>query len=189
MNWRRSMIGLAISLPVIALLAYGMTQDPNEIPSPLPGRDAPVFDLPVISGDTGRVDLADLRGNVVVVNFWASWCLQCRYEHEDLSAAAVLYRDRNVRFYGVLWRDTPKNGLDWIEMMGGQSYPSLHDDRNSTGIDYGVYGAPETFIIDQNGVVAHKKIGPVTLMELRELIDPLLNAESPSVVSEIERGS
>jgi cytochrome c biogenesis protein CcmG/thiol:disulfide interchange protein DsbE len=75
-------------------------------------------------------------------------------------------------------------------MMGGQSYPSLHDDRKGTGIDYGVYGAPETFIIDQNGVVAHKFIGAVTLMELREQIDPLLaNVESESVVSEIERGS
>lgn len=188
MNWRRSMIGLGISVPVIALLAYGMTKDPNEIPSPLPGRDAPVFDLPVISGDTGRINLADLRGNVVVVNFWASWCLQCRYEHSDLSAAAALYSDRNVRFYGVLWRDTPNNGLDWIEMMGGQSYPSLHDDHNSTGIDYGVYGAPETFIIDQDGVVAHKFIGPVTLMQLREKIDPLLGPESESVVSDVERG-
>lgn len=174
MNWKRSMVGLAISVPVVALLAFGMTQDPNEIPSPLPGRPAPVFDLPVIVGGTGQINLSELRGEVVVINFWASWCLQCRYEHGDLSAAASIYKDRGVRFYGVLWRDTPDNGRDWIEMMGGQSYPSLYDEHNGTGIDYGVYGAPETFVIDQNGVVAHKKIGPITLAELREMIDPLI---------------
>lgn len=177
MNWRRSMIGLLISVPVIALLAYGMTQDPSEIPSPLPGRPAPVFELPKIDGSGEVVSLADLRGNVVVLNFWASWCLECRYEHSDLSAAARLYEGKPVQFYGILWRDQPDNGNRWIEMMGGQAYPAIHDVRNDTGIDYGVYGVPETFIIDQNGTVVHKKIGVVTVAELRQYIDPLLGAE------------
>jgi len=178
MNWRRSMIGLAIALPVIALLAFGLTRDPAQIPSPLPGRAAPAFELAYMDSAADSVSLADLRGKVVVLNFWASWCLQCRVEHQDLSAAGTLYGPQGVRFFGVLFKDEPENGRRWIRMMGGQSYPSLTDYRLRTAIDYGVYGAPETFIIDQSGTVVHKEIGPITFAKLREVIDPLLEREA-----------
>jgi len=175
MNWRRSMIGLAISVPVIALLAYGMTQDPSAIASPLPGREAPEFELTIMDSPDD-VSLEELRGQVVVLNFWASWCFECRVEHGDLSAAASYYEDRGVRFFGVLYNDTPVNGRRWIAMMGGQSYPTLLDNGSRTAIDYGLYGAPETFVIDQTGNVVHKQIGAITFARLRELIDPLLAA-------------
>jgi cytochrome c biogenesis protein CcmG, thiol:disulfide interchange protein DsbE len=174
MNWKRSVMGVGISIPILALLAFGMTKDPNSIPSPLPGRAAPEFVLPVMDApDTVR--LADLRGNVVVLNFWASWCLECRHEHSDLSMAAEMFAPHGVRFFGVLYNDTPTNGRTWIREMGGQSYPSLLDEGSRIAVSYGLYGVPETFIIDQNGVVAHKQIGPITMSRLAALIQPLLD--------------
>ena len=184
MNWRRAAIATAAAVPLVALFAYGMTRDPREIPSPLPGRAAPDFALEVIrAGDepsTGGLQPGDtlrsseLRGQVVVLNFWASWCLACRDEHEVLSAAARMYADRGVRFVGVLYNDRPAAGLEWIAQMGGQSYPAVLDPRSRTAIDFGLYGVPETFIIGPDGVVAYKHIGPVTTRVLADQIERIV---------------
>lgn len=184
MNWKRSFYWtVGVGVPVIALLAYGMTQDPRAIVSPLPGRAAPEFSRAVFAtgsdsilhmnvGDTVR--LADHKGQVVVVNFWASWCLACRDEHEDLSLVSRQFADRGVRFYGLLYNDKEANGLRWIADMGGQSYPGLSDPGARAAIDYGLYGVPETFVVDQNGVVAHKYLGAINAGTLTRLIDSLL---------------
>ena len=181
MNWRRAAIATACAVPVVALFGYGMTRNPRDIPSPLPGRPAPEFALQVIRagdgaaggalqpGDTLR--FADLKGEVVVVNFWASWCLACRDEHEVLSSVAQSYAGRGVRFVGVLYNDRPSNGVEWIENMGGQSYASVNDPRARTAIEFGVYGVPETFFIGPDGIVAYKHIGPVTERVLLEQIE------------------
>jgi cytochrome c biogenesis protein CcmG/thiol:disulfide interchange protein DsbE len=170
------MIGLMAGMPIVVLLAWGLTRDARAIPSPLPGRPAPPFELATLDGrDTVR--LADLRGDVVVINFWASWCVACRIEHRDLSAAAQLFAGRGVRFYGMLFRDTPANGAQWIEQMGGQSYPSLVDRNSRTGISYGITAVPETFVIGPDGVVAYKHIGPIQLRQLAAVIEPLLGGE------------
>jgi cytochrome c biogenesis protein CcmG, thiol:disulfide interchange protein DsbE len=174
MNWRKSAIGVAISLPILALLGYGMTLDPRTIDSPLPGRPAPEFTLPTLDDPDTVVSLAELRGKVVVLNFWASWCMECRWEHGDLSLASDIYAPRGVRFFGVMYNDTPANGKAWIREMGGQTYPALIDAGSRIAVSYGLYGVPETFIIDQDGVVVHKQIGPITLNRLREIIEPLL---------------
>jgi cytochrome c biogenesis protein CcmG, thiol:disulfide interchange protein DsbE len=173
MNWRRSAWGIGLSVPFLALMAYGMTNDPNAIPSPLPGRPAPDFELAVMD-QPDTVRLSDLRGNVVVLNFWASWCLECRHEHSDLSLAARMFESDGVRFYGVLYNDTPANGRAWIREMGGQSYPALLDVGSRTAVSYGLYGVPETFIIDRDGTVVHKQIGPITFAKLAEMIRPLV---------------
>lgn len=175
MNWRRSAAGIAVSMPILALLAYGMTLDPNEIPSPLPGRPAPEFVLPVMDAPGDSVRLSDHLGDVVVINFWASWCLECRHEHADLSLAATRYGPRGVHFYGILYNDTPANGRAWIREMGGQSYPALMDEGSRTAIGYGLYGVPETFIIDAEGTVVHKQIGPITMSKLASILEPLLS--------------
>lgn len=187
MNWKRAAIATLAAAPVIALFAFGFTRDPGEIPSPLPGRPAPPFALPVFApgepplardvGDTIR--LGDLGGKVVVVNFWASWCLACRDEHVALSETAREYADKPAQFIGVLYHDRPANGLRWIEGMGGQSYPSVTDDRSRMAIDYGLYGVPETFIVDPGGRIAYKHIGPITADVLRFWIDSL--APGPSL--------
>jgi cytochrome c biogenesis protein CcmG/thiol:disulfide interchange protein DsbE len=184
MNWRRAVGAVVVSLPFIALLGYGLTRDPREIPSPLPGKTAPDFALAVFA--TGKpptaLDIADTvrlsahRGSVVVLNFWASWCLACRDEHAVLSEVASMYADRPVRFFGVLYNDLPVSGLRWIEQMRGQSYPSLYDPRTRTAIDYGLYGVPETFFISKDGRVAYKHVGPVTGTLLVQKIDSLLKA-------------
>ncbi len=186
MNWKRAILTVtAVGVPVIALLSYGMTRDPRSIPSPLPGRAAPNFSRAVFApgedltlrravGDSIR--LSEYRGQVVVVNFWASWCLACRDEHEALSMLARRYAGQGVHFYGLLYNDEPRNGIKWIAQMGGQAYPALEDPSARTAIDYGLYGVPETFVVDQRGIVAHKYLGPVRPGELSQLLDSLLAA-------------
>jgi cytochrome c biogenesis protein CcmG/thiol:disulfide interchange protein DsbE len=187
MNWKRASAAAVLSLPIIGVLAFGLTRDPRAIDSPLPGRVAPDIALPVFAegqdaaartvGDTIR--LSELRGQVVVLNFWASWCTQCQYEHEALTTVAERYVDRGVRFYGVLYLDSESNGRRWIEQMGGQSYPAVSDPRSRAAIEYGLYGAPETFFIGKDGIVAHKHIGPVTDALLVSKLDSLLAAPAP----------
>jgi cytochrome c biogenesis protein CcmG, thiol:disulfide interchange protein DsbE len=180
-NWKRAAIGMIATLPVIALFAFGFTRNPSEIPSPLPGNAAPNLSLGVFApgesplarnvGDTIR--LADQNGKVVVVNFWASWCLACRDEHVALSETAREYPDK-AQFIGVLYNDRPAAGSRWIAQMGGQSYPSVTDNDSRTAIDYGLYGVPETFIIDPQGRIAYKHLGPISAATLRMKIDSLL---------------
>ena len=185
MNWRRASIALLATIPVIALFAYGLTRDPREIPSPLPGRAAPAFAMAVMPAakdaptTSDSIRLAEQRGKVVVMNFYASWCLACRDEHPVLQELAPEYRAKGVEFYGILYKDSPDAIRRWIDEMGGQPYPTLLDPGARTAIDYGLYGVPETFIIDQQGRVVHKKIGPTTVSELASFIDPLLEAPAP----------
>ncbi|HXY29168.1 MAG TPA: redoxin domain-containing protein [Gemmatimonadaceae bacterium] len=183
MNWRRSLVAVCLAVPLLILFRFGLTRDPRAIPSPLPGRAAPDFSLAVFSIPPGEppatprldtVRLRDLKGKVVVLNFWASWCLACRDEHRVLSEVATRMQGEDVRFFGVLYSDTPDNGRRWISMMGGQSYPGLLDPDSRTAIDYGLYGVPETFFIGRDGRVAYKQVGPVTEIFLVGKIRDLL---------------
>lgn len=189
MNWWRSAGVAVLVVPALALLAFGLTRDPRRIPSPLPGRAAPEFALEVMRGPESlrpefpqpgdTVRLSDHRGEIVVLNYWASWCLACRDEHPLLMAAAQRYAPRGVRFYGILYNDTEENARSFIREMGGQGYPTLLDPGTRTAIDYGVYGVPETYFVGRDGWVAHKQIGPVTWPLLVEQIDSLLGARAP----------
>lgn len=175
MNWRRALWGILPALVVIALFAFGMTKDPRDLgPSPLRDKAAPQFALQVLGTPRDSIRLAQLRGQVVVLNFWASWCLECRDEHESLQEAAALYTPKGVKFYGVLYNDTPENGQGYITEMGGQAYPTLLDPKTRTAIDYGVYGVPETFFIAPDGRVAYKQVGPVSLAAMDKILAPLI---------------
>jgi cytochrome c biogenesis protein CcmG, thiol:disulfide interchange protein DsbE len=186
-NWRRAIAGGAVALPFVALLGFGLRRDPRAIPSPLPGRSAPDFRLGVLApGDhpPARIArdtavLSELRGRIIVLNFWASWCLACRDEHAALSLVAREYAGQGVQFFGPTYNDKPANSTRWIETMGGQAYPSLLDPGSRTAIDYGLYGVPETFFIGSDGRVAYKHVGPVTEALLRHKIDSLRAATSP----------
>lgn len=179
MSWKKFLVPVS-ALPVLALLAWGLTRDPNIIPSPLPGRPAPEFTLETLSGDT--VALQDLKGRVVVVNFWASWCLSCIDEHYYLTEATRRYADRDVQLLGVVYNDSRENAIAWLRRMGGD-WPSLLDPGSRTAIDYGVYGVPETFFVDRAGRVAYKQLGPVNASVLAIWIDRLLAADSVTLRS------
>ena len=187
MNWRRSAIAGACALPLVGLFVFGLRHDPRDIPSPLPGKEAPPFALEVFApgqpplareiGDTIR--LADHRGEVVVVNFWASWCLACRDEHAALSGVARQYAGKPVRFVGSLYQDRTAAGTQWIADMGGQSYPSVNDPQSRTAIDYGLYGVPETFFIGPDGRIARKITGPADAARVARILDSLLAFTTP----------
>lgn len=170
MSWKRILIP-ATALPIIALLAYGLTRDPNVVESPLPGRAAFGFIAPTLDGDT--LSLSDLRGKVVVLNFWASWCIACIDEHSYFVEAERRYADDEFRMLGVVYQDTPENARRWMQRMGG-SWSSVIDPSSRIAIDYGVYGVPETYFIGRDGRVAFKQIGPVSWALLIQKVDSLL---------------
>ena len=177
MSWTRSLLGVLGAVAIIALLSYGLTRDPRALPSTMPGQPAPGFQLQRL-GASDTIRFSDYAGQVVVLNFWASWCIPCRYEHGELVAAADAFTGRDVRFLGLLYNDRPANALAWLDELGGAAYPSALDDGTRTAIDYGVHGVPETFVIDREGRVRFKKVGPVTFAELRRVIEPLLAGPS-----------
>jgi cytochrome c biogenesis protein CcmG/thiol:disulfide interchange protein DsbE len=175
----RALVAAAILVPVVAfalLLASGLGGDPDALPSELEGRPAPGFSLDVVGGgDT--VDLASLRGQVVVVNFWASWCRPCREEHPALLAAWERYRERGVVIVGVGYEDTEEGALAYAEELGGD-WPLVADPGSRTAIDYGVFGVPETFVIAPDGTIAGKTVGAVTYDWLEVHIEDALRTES-----------
>lgn len=175
--WRgRSLIATAIVAVVTVLLGlflgFGLGRDPGVVPSALERRPAPPFALRTLDGSE-VVRLADLRGHVVVVNFWASWCGPCRGEAPVLQAAWERYRDRGVVVIGISFEDTPAAGLKFARQYG-KTYPLLADPGSRTAIDYGVFGIPETFLIGPDGRVAFKHTGPVTYEMLTGWISRLL---------------
>jgi cytochrome c biogenesis protein CcmG/thiol:disulfide interchange protein DsbE len=160
------------AVPVLALLAYGFRTDPRAVPSPLVERPAPAFSLARLEGD-GAVSLADLEGKVVVVNFWASWCYPACYEEAPvLEAAWRRWRDRGVVFVGVNMQDTDERAREFVRRFEF-TFPNVVDRNGRTVIDYGVYGVPETFVIDREGRIAKKIVGAVTPAGLEETLRAL----------------
>lgn len=157
---------------MLALLAYGFRVDPREIKSPLVGRPASAFTLTAFDGAT--VSLDTLRGKVVVVNFWASWCNPACYDEAPaLERAWRTYRDRGVIVVGVDMQDTTEAAQTFITRFG-LTFPNAPDAGGKVAVDYGVYGVPETFVIDKAGVIRHKQIGPITPEALEKVILPLI---------------
>jgi cytochrome c biogenesis protein CcmG/thiol:disulfide interchange protein DsbE len=178
MKWRRWAIP-ASGVPVLAFLAWGLTRDPHTIPSPLPGKPAPDFALQTLAGDSIR--LGDLKGQVVLVNFWASWCLACRAEHPVLVDAAKRYHDQGLRVVGVAYQDSREDARAWIAERGGD-WPNGLDVGSHTAIKYGLFGVPETFFIGRDGRILYKQIGPLD----RDVIDrwvPKLLAAAPGTAA------
>ena len=159
-------------LPVLALLAYGFRTDPRAIPSPLIGRPAAAFTLTGFDG--APVTLAALRGKVVVVNFWASWCNPACYDEAPvLEQAWRSYRDRGVIVVGVDIQDTAEAAQAFIQRFG-LSFANAPDPQGKVAVEYGVYGVPETFFVARDGTIRAKHVGALTDTAIREKLDPLL---------------
>ncbi|MFQ5829937.1 MAG: TlpA family protein disulfide reductase [Candidatus Methylomirabilia bacterium] len=176
-----------IILSFVALLAWGFTRDPRAIPSPLVGRRAPAVTLRLIDG--GELSLEGLRGQVVVLNFWASWCYPaCWNEAPRLEAAWLRYRDRGVMVFGVVYQDSEANARDFIRRFE-KTYPNGLDPGSRAAIDFGVYGVPETFFIDRDGVIAHKHIGEIPETVLYDRIEETLRRDAlPPVLEDAGEG-
>jgi cytochrome c biogenesis protein CcmG, thiol:disulfide interchange protein DsbE len=164
-------IPLVVFVGLAAFLAIGLTRDPREVPSPLIDKPAPAFRLEELH-DAGKVFTPEeMKGKVWLLNVWASWCVSCRVEHPLL---VDMSKKRLVPIVGLNYKDTREAGLKWLDKLGNPYELSAYDVDGNAGIDYGVYGVPETFVIDKQGVIRYKQIGPITPEALEKKILPLV---------------
>jgi len=163
-----------------SLLAAGVwlsrNPDRDALPSPLIGKPAPQFSLPVLHEPKRRVSLQDLRGAPFVLNVWGSWCVECRVEHPVLTKFA---ESKRVRVVGYNWKDERADALRWLEQFGNPFWLVVTDIEGKHAIDWGIYGAPETFLVDANGMIQWKHVGPLSDAVVRnELLPALEKIES-----------
>lgn len=168
---RRGLLPLAAFVVLVAFLGIGLTLEPRTVPSPLIDKPAPGFSLPRLSAPQSSFSPEELRGKVWLLNVWASWCVACRDEHPALLDLA---RTNSVLLYGLNYKDERDQALAWLGQLGNPYVESFSDLHGLVGIDYGVYGVPETFVIDRDGVIRYKHIGPITQQALDETILPLM---------------
>jgi cytochrome c biogenesis protein CcmG, thiol:disulfide interchange protein DsbE len=167
----RFILPLGIFLVLVAFLAIGLRLDPREVPSPLIDKPAPAFQAAALARPEAMIRREDMLGKVWLLNVWASWCGACRDEHPLL----VEFAKRGVvPIYGLNYKDKREDGMGWLKSFGNPYTDSLFDPDGRIGIDYGVYGVPETFVIDRQGVIRYKQIGPITPEVLRDKIEPLV---------------
>jgi cytochrome c biogenesis protein CcmG/thiol:disulfide interchange protein DsbE len=167
----RYLIPLVAFVVLAGFLAFGLKLDPHEVPSPLIGKPAPAFSAALLSRPDQSVTREQLLGKVWVLNVWASWCAPCREEHPIWVAYA---RNSAAPIYGLNYKDRGPEAQAWLQQLGNPYAESLVDPQGQIGLDYGVYGVPETFVIDKQGIVRYKHVGPISAEVLREKIDPLL---------------
>jgi cytochrome c biogenesis protein CcmG/thiol:disulfide interchange protein DsbE len=170
-------IGVTVVMGVVLASRFGA--DPGLVDSPLIGKPAPGFDLNTLDGN-GEVSLEGLRGEIVVVNFFASWCLECRNEHSDLVATSDSFADDDVTFVQIAYQEDPEQSLEYLAQAGTSDATFyLADPGSRTAIAYGVFGIPETFFIDPDGVVVGKIIGEADALTLGATIDAIRRGEQP----------
>lgn len=167
----RFLAPLAVFLGLVVFLGIGLNLDPKEVPSPLIGKPAPAFALTRLDNVGQTIRREDMLGKVWMLNVWASWCVACREEHPLLVEFA---RKKLLPVYGLNYKDERVAGLKWLANFGNPYDASLFDQDGRVGIDWGVYGVPETFIIDRDGVIRFKQIGPITPEVIRTQIEPLV---------------
>jgi len=164
-------IPLVAFVAIAAFLAVGLTRDPREVPSPFIDKPAPAFRVEQLHDAKAAFSPEDMRGKVWLLNVWASWCVSCRAEHPLLVDMA---KRRLVPIVGLNYKDKREDGMQWLTKFGDPYALSAYDVDGRVGIDYGVYGVPETFVIDKQGVIRYKQIGPITSEALEKTILPLI---------------
>jgi cytochrome c biogenesis protein CcmG/thiol:disulfide interchange protein DsbE len=167
----RFLIPFGLFVVVVGFLAVGLTLNPRELPSPLVGKAAPEFSLPQLHDQEKIISSNDFKGKVWLLNFWASWCGGCKEEHPVLIHLA---QSGAVPIYGMDYKDQRSEALAWLKEWGNP-YPLVAvDEAGRVGINYGVYGVPETYVIDKAGVIRYKQIGPLREDILEKKILPLV---------------
>ncbi len=152
-------------------LAIGLQLNPRDIPSPLIEKPAPVFDLPDLASPEKSFSNELMKGQVYVLNVWASWCVSCRAEHTVLNRLAAM---KVVHLVGLNYKDEPQDARRWLQQLGNPYYVNVIDYEGRTGIDYGVYGVPETYIVDKKGVIRYKHTGPVADSDIEQTFLPMI---------------
>lgn len=166
------LIPLLLFVILVGFLAIGLNRDPHEVPSPLIGKSAPAFEIPQLEQSNKTFSPESLKGQVWILNVWASWCVACREEHPillELSKAQI------APLIGLDYKDQRDNALAMLARQGNPYTLSAFDGNGRVGINYGVYGVPETYVIDKAGIIRFKQIGPITTEILNQKIYPLIN--------------
>ncbi len=156
---------------LVIVLGIGLTLDPREVPSPFIGKPAPEFTLPTLNMPDQTISPSDMKGQVWMLNVWATWCVSCRAEHEVL---VKLSRSNHIPIVGLNYKDESEKAKQWLQQLGNPYVVNAVDADGRVGIDWGVYGTPETFVIDKKGIIRHKQTGPVHAQVLQETILPLI---------------
>ena len=167
----RYVLPLLLFAMLVVLFIFGMQTDPRKIPSPLIDKPLPDFELSQLHNPDLMLNNKTLLGDVVLLNVWASWCISCRYEHPILMAYS---KESEVDLYGLNYKDSREDALLWLENYGNPYKTSASDLDGRVGLDFGVYGAPETYVLDKDGIVRYKHIGPITQKDLDETIQPII---------------
>lgn len=168
---KKTLIPLIVFLVLLVFLGIGLTRDPRVVPSPLIGKAAPTFTAIQLGADGQHFSAKSMLGKVWLLNVWASWCVACRQEHPVWIEFA---KTKTIPLIGLDYKDEPAEGLTWLRRYGDPYDLSVIDRDGRIGIDFGVYGVPETFLIDKMGMIRHKQIGPVTAEILAKTIWPLV---------------
>lgn len=164
-------IPLSVFIVIVAFLFVGLWLNPREIPSPLIDKPAPSFSLAQLNQPGKSFGVADMKGQVWLLNVWASWCVACRTEHPLL---VELAKEKIAPIVGLNYKDKPEEAKAWLAQLGDPYSVSVMDRDGRVGIDFGVYGVPETFVIDKTGTIRFKQIGPVTAEALEKKILPMI---------------
>ncbi|MBW9257598.1 MAG: DsbE family thiol:disulfide interchange protein [Candidatus Thiodiazotropha sp. (ex. Lucinisca nassula)] len=158
---------------IIAVFLYkGLGMNPREIPSPLIGKSIPEFSLPSVESAQTMINDQNLKGKIYLLNVWATWCISCRAEHDTL---VHLARSGKVEIVGLNWKDERVKAQAWLQQLGDPYTVNIFDQKGRTAIDLGVYGAPETFLVDADGIIHYKHAGPLTLGVFNETLLPMIN--------------
>lgn len=166
------LIPLALFVSLVAFLAVGLNRDPHEVPSPLINKAAPAFELPQLANPQKTFSPASMQGQVWILNVWASWCVACREEHPVLMEMS---KQNIVPIIGLDYKDQRADAMEMLSRKDNPYALSAYDAKGRVGIDYGVYGVPETYVIDKAGIIRFKQIGPITQDVLKTKIYPLLS--------------
>ena len=164
-------VALGLFLILLIFLGYGLTLNPREVPSPLIGKPAPAFRLPTVADPAKSMGTDDFAGKVTLLNVWASWCVSCRQEHPLL---VELARKGSVQVYGLNYKDTRQDARRWLASFGDPYVASAFDEDGRVGIEWGVYGVPETYLLDRQGIIRWRYAGPMTPDVLDQDLRPLL---------------